>query len=138
VDQEATLLQVECGPLKLANPIMTASGTFGYGPEMSEFFDLKVPGAVVVKTVTLNPRAGNPAPRMVEVPGGILNSIGLPNGGAEHFARNILPAVRGKAACLIVNIAGETWEQFGEVAARLAAEPGIDAFVPSPASMPSS
>ena len=73
------MLQVECGPLKLANPIMTASGTFGYGPEMSEFFDLTVPGAVVVKTVTLNPRAGNPAPRMVEVGTALAKKNGLAN-----------------------------------------------------------
>src|SRR5262249_5726020 len=109
-------------------PIMAASGTFGYGPEMAEFFDLRLPGAVVVKTVTLHPRSGNPPPRMVEVPGGILNSIGLPNGGVEHFARDVLPGVRGKTSCLIVNIAGESWDQFGAVAEPLAGEAGIDAL----------
>lgn len=122
------MLSVQVGPLRLANPVMSASGTFGSGTEMERFFDLKVPGAVVLKTVTLHPRIGNPPPRIAELPGGLLNSIGLPNKGVYAFVEEELPRIAGKTACLVVNFAGEREEEFPRVAAVLAGGPGIDAL----------
>ena len=95
---------------------------------MERFFDLTVPGAVVLKTVTLHPRIGNPPPRIVEVPGGLLNSIGLPNPGVRAFLEEDLPRLAGKAARLVVNFAGEREEEFSEVAAALDGGAGIDAL----------
>ncbi len=107
---------------------MTASGTFGMGPEMERFFDLKIPGALVLKTITLHPRIGNPPPRIAETPGGLLNSIGLPNPGVHAFVKDQLPRLSGKASCLIVNFAGEREDEFAKVAALLAGKDGIDAL----------
>ncbi len=122
------MLSVEVGPLKLSNPVMSGSGTFGMGPEMERFFDLGIPGAVVLKTVTYKPRIGNPPPRIAEAPCGLLNSIGLPNKGVHAFVKEQLPQIRGKASCLIVNFAGEREEEFAETAAVLSREEGIDAL----------
>ncbi|MEW6741976.1 MAG: dihydroorotate dehydrogenase [Planctomycetota bacterium] len=121
-------LGVSLGSLHLANPVLSASGTFGYGAEMGEFFDLSLPGAVIVKSVTVRPRIGNPPPRLVETAGGILNSIGLPNAGIDHFIEVTLPSLRGRPRCLVVNIAGETSAEFGELADRLDRAAGIDAL----------
>jgi dihydroorotate dehydrogenase (NAD+) catalytic subunit len=122
------LLSVELGPLRLENPIMTASGTFGMGPEMERFFDLKIPGALVLKTITLNPRIGNPPQRLAESASGLLNSIGLQNPGVHAFVQDHLPLLAGKASCLIVNFAGEREEEFAKTAAVLDGREGIDAL----------
>ncbi|HEX5011947.1 MAG TPA: dihydroorotate dehydrogenase [Planctomycetota bacterium] len=125
---QAVDLSVQVGPLRLANPIMTASGTAGLGLEMEPFWDLGEAGAVVVKTITKQPRRGNPMPRLCETPSGLLNSIGLPNKGIDAFIDVTLPKLRGKAACLIVNIAGTCTGEFGELAARLDGAEGVDAL----------
>lgn len=107
--------------LGLANPLLSASGTFGHEDEMAGWIDLREPGAVVLKTVTLHPRRGNPPPRIVEVPGGILNSIGLPNEGIDHLVSVTLPVLRGRTAALVVNVAGERVDEFAVIGDRLAA-----------------
>ena len=114
-------LETEIGGLRLANPVLSASGTFGHEDEMAAWVDLREPGAVVLKTVTLHPRRGNPPPRIVEVAGGILNSIGLPNEGVDHLISVTLPRMRGRCSALIVNVAGERVPEFGIIGARLAA-----------------
>jgi dihydroorotate dehydrogenase (NAD+) catalytic subunit len=121
-------LSVQVGPLKLANPIMTASGTAGVGKEMEPFWDLSVAGAVVVKTITKVPRKGNPMPRLAETASGLLNSIGLPNKGIDHFISEALPGLAGKADCLVVNLAGGSTAEFAELAGRLDGLPGVDAL----------
>lgn len=121
-------LAVEVGPLRLANPIMTASGTAGLGLELEPFFDLSAAGAIVVKTITKKPRKGNPMPRLAETPSGLLNSIGLPNKGIDHFIAVTLPALAGKADCLVVNLAGGSVDEFAELAGRLDGLAGIDAL----------
>jgi dihydroorotate dehydrogenase (NAD+) catalytic subunit len=121
-------LSVRVGPLELANPIMTASGTAGLGLEMEPFFDLSVAGAIVVKTLTKDPRKGNPLPRLAETPSGLLNSIGLPNKGVDDFLDRILPQLQDKPGCLIVNIAGTCQGEFGELAARFEGQAGVDAL----------
>lgn len=123
-----TLINVNVGPLKLQNPIMTASGTFGMGPEMERFFDLKVPGAVVLKTITYHPRKGNAPPRLAETPAGLMNSIGLPNPGVKKFVDEQLPLLAGKSECLVVNFAGERQEEFPMTSAILDGKEGIDAL----------
>ena len=95
---------------------------------MEPFWDLRAAGAVVVKTITKKPRRGNPMPRLCETPSGLLNSIGLPNKGIDTFLEVTLPRLRGKSACLIVNIAGTCTGEFGELAARLDAAEGVDAL----------
>jgi len=114
-------LETEVGGLKLASPVLSASGTFGHEDEMAAWIDLREPGAVVLKTVTLHPRRGNPPPRIVEVPGGILNSIGLPNEGVDHLIAVTLPRMRGRCSSLVVNVAGERVPEFGVVGEKLAA-----------------
>lgn len=121
-------LSVQVGPLHLSNPIMTASGTAGLGLELEPFWDLREAGAVVVKTITMQPRRGNPMPRLCETPSGLLNSIGLPNKGARHFLDVTLPKLRGKAACLVVNIAGTCTGEFAELAGMVGAAGGVDAL----------
>ena len=105
-------LSVTIGKIKLKNPVMVASGTFGYAEEYADFIDLKKLGAVVSKTITLKPRKGNPASRTCETPGGMLNSIGLENPGLEHFIREKLPALKKTGVPVIVSIASEKdpWE----------------------------
>jgi dihydroorotate dehydrogenase (NAD+) catalytic subunit len=115
-----TTLKTQVGPWSLENPVMTASGTFGHEDEMAAWLDLKVPGAVVLKTVTLHPRAGNPPPRIVETPGGILNSIGLPNEGLGHLLSVTRERMRGRCSALVANLAGERIGEFGEIARRVA------------------
>jgi len=114
-------LDIDVAGLKLKNPVLTASGTFGHEDEMASWIDLREPGAVVLKTVTLHPRRGNPPPRIVEVAGGILNSIGLPNEGIDHLISATLPRMRGRCSALVVNVAGERLPEFGEIGAKLAA-----------------
>lgn len=109
-------LSVKIGKMNLKNPIMTASGTFGFGREFEDFFDISKIGAVVVKGLTLKPRKGNLGPRIAETPSGILNSIGLENPGVEDFIKAELPYLKSKGATVIANIAGNTIEEYCEMA----------------------
>jgi len=121
-------LSVEVGPLKLKNPVLAASGTFGYGLEFSELVDLRVLGGVVVKGLSLQPRAGNPPPRIVETPCGMLNAIGLANIGLEMFLKEKLPALRKLDTTVIVNIYGHTIEEYALLAAALKGVEGVSAI----------
>lgn len=117
----APLLGVEIGSLKMANPVMTASGTFGYGEEFADLLDISSLGAYIVKGTTLHPRQGNDYPRMAETPSGMLNAVGLQNKGVDYFASEIYPRIRRQGSNLIVNISGNTPEEYAEAARRLAA-----------------
>ncbi len=119
---------VELGFLKLKNPILTASGTFGYGEEMASFVDLAQLGAVVCKTVTRHPRAGNPPPRTCETASGMLNAIGLQNVGVERFIKEKMPFLREFDVPLFVNIAGESVEDFAFLARTLSEVEGVAAL----------
>ena len=121
-------LRVRIGSLELATPVGTASGTYGKGLEFKPFYDVSRLGCIVVKTITTEPRAGNPPPRLVESPGGLLNSIGLPNPGVDAYIETILPKLRTLGAPLVINIAGTSIDDFGTLAARFAAEEGVDAL----------
>lgn len=121
-------LSVHLGPLRLKNPVMVASGTFGYGEEYADFIDLSRLGAVVVKGISLKPRAGNPPPRLVETPAGMINAIGLENVGLEKFLEVKLPYLRDQGVPVIVNIFGNLLEEYSELASRLDGVPGIAAL----------
>jgi len=121
-------LRVRVGPLNLKNPVLTASGTFGYGREFSSLMDLNRLGGIVVKGVSLNPREGNPPPRIVETPCGMLNAIGLANIGLEAFLKEKLPWLRKLDTAVIVNIYGHSVEEYGAVAAGLRGAEGISAL----------
>ena len=118
-------LTVEIGKLKLRNPVMTASGTFGYGEEYSEFMDLNRLGAVVVKGLSLLPKEGNPPPRIVETAGGMLNAIGLQNIGIERFIQEKLPFLKQFNTPVIVNFFGDSVEEYTKAAERLSTGEGI-------------
>ncbi len=120
-------LNVRLGRLELSNPILVASGTFGYVREMAGFIRLERLGGVIPKTVTRRPRAGNPTPRTVETPSGLLNAIGLDNDGIGHFIEHHLPYLRTVGTAVIANIAGEDEDQFVEMAAAIGEEPGLAA-----------
>lgn len=113
---------MELAGIKLKNPVMVASGTFGWGREYSDYLDLNKLGAIVTKSITLKPREGNPPPRIVETPSGMLNSIGLQNEGIEHFLKEDLPFLARFDTPTIVNIAGESIEEYAELAKRLSKE----------------
>ena len=121
-------LRVKIGALELKNPVLTASGTFGYGREFSSLIDLDLLGGIVVKGVSLKPREGNPPPRIVETPCGMLNAIGLANVGLESFLKEKLPWLQGLNTAVIVNIYGHTVEEYGAVAAGLSGVKGISAI----------
>ncbi len=121
-------LKVNIGKISLPNPVMVASGTFGYGLEAEGFINIKKIGAVITKGISLKPRRGNPPPRIVEVYGGILNSIGLQNVGVEAFVMDKLPELRRAGARVIVNIFGDTTDEYREVARILDKEEGITAL----------
>lgn len=121
-------LSVEIAGLKLKNPVMTASGTFGYGLEFEPFFDIGRLGAVVVKGLSLKPKAGNPPPRVVETPAGMLNAIGLQNIGIDAFLEQKLPVLKEKNATVIVNFFGNTAEEYLELARKLDSAEGIHAL----------
>jgi dihydroorotate dehydrogenase (NAD+) catalytic subunit len=121
-------LSVVLGRLALTNPVLVASGTFGYVREMAPFVRLERLGGVIPKTVTFHPRAGNPTPRTVETASGLLNAIGLDNDGLAHFIGHHLPYLRTVGTAVIANIAGEDEDQFVTMAARLGAEPGLAAI----------
>ena len=118
-------MAVDIAGIKLKNPVMVASGTFGYGEEYSELIDLNKLGAIVTKSVTLNPRPGNPPPRICETPAGMLNSIGLQNDGLKVFIEKQLPFLSKFDLPVIVNVAGETIEEYVEVARALSKEPKV-------------
>lgn len=121
-------LSVDIAGLKLKNPVMTASGTFGYGLEFEPFFDIGSLGAVVVKGLSLQPKAGNPPPRVVETPAGMLNAIGLQNIGIDAFLEQKMPRLKEKGATVIVNFFGNTAEEYLELTRRLDGEEGIHAL----------
>ena len=120
-------LNVRLGRLALANPVLVASGTFGYVREMAGFLRLERLGGVIPKTVTRRARAGNPTPRTAETASGLLNAIGLDNDGIDHFRSHHLPYLRTVGTAIIANIAGEDEDQFVEMAAMLGDEPGVAA-----------
>lgn len=105
--------------LTLRNPVMTASGTFGYGSEYADFIDLNRLGGIIVKGTTLNPRQGNPYPRMAETPSGMLNAVGLQNPGVDAFVRDIYPTVKDIDTAIVVNVSGASPEDYAEVCRRL-------------------
>jgi dihydroorotate dehydrogenase (NAD+) catalytic subunit len=121
-------LGIKIGPLELKNPVLAASGTFGYGQEFFPLVDPALLGAVVVKGLSLKPRAGNPPPRIVETPCGMLNAIGLANVGVEAFLREKLPWLREKGAVVIANIYGHSLEEYGTLAAALRGVEGVSAL----------
>ncbi|MGA7495762.1 MAG: dihydroorotate dehydrogenase [Isosphaeraceae bacterium] len=120
-------LRVTLGRLQLKNPVLVASGTFGYVREMAGFVHLERLGGVIPKTVTFRPRAGNPTPRTVETASGMLNAIGLDNDGISHFRKHHLPYLRTVGTAVIANIAGEDEDQFVAMAELLGQEPGLAA-----------
>lgn len=115
-------LTTRLGPLGLANPVLVASGTFGFGMEMARISDVKNLGAVVMKSLTLKPRSGNPPPRIAETPSGMLNAIGLENPGIDGFLKTILPQAKNLGVPLIANIAGGSVDEYAELARRISAE----------------
>ncbi|PKL52527.1 MAG: dihydroorotate dehydrogenase [Nitrospira bacterium HGW-Nitrospira-1] len=119
-------LEVCIGKLRLKNPVMTASGAFGYGEEYAEFIDLNRLGAVVVKGLSLTPKEGNPAPRIVETPSGMLNAIGLQNIGIERFIKEKIPFLKQFNTSVIVNFFGDSIEEYAMAAERLSCVDGID------------
>lgn len=111
---------IQIGGITLKNPVMTASGTYGYGLEYSDFIDLSKLGGIVVKGTTLNPRQGNPYPRMAETPSGMLNAVGLQNKGIEYFCSEIYPSIKDIDTHMIVNVSGSTVEDYMATAERIA------------------
>ncbi len=118
-------LTTKIGPITLDNPIFTASGTYGTGKEYSQYISLSQLGALVTKGVTLDYRSGNPYPRMVETPAGILNSIGLQNGGVDYFIKEEIPHLEKLSIPVIVNIAGRRLRDYEELARRLSEQPAV-------------
>ena len=114
--------------LTITNPVMTASGTFGYGLEYSDFIDLNRLGGVLVKGTTLHPRQGNPYPRMAETPSGMLNAVGLQNKGVDYFCEHIYPTISGYNTAMIVNVSGSQVEDYIETAEKINALEGIPAI----------
>ena len=112
-------LRTSIGKLKLANPVMTASGTFGYGTEFADFVDLNRLGGVIVKGTTLHHREGNPYPRMAETPAGMLNAVGLQNKGVEYFCEYIYPTIKDYKTNMIVNVSGSAIEDYVATAERI-------------------
>jgi dihydroorotate dehydrogenase (NAD+) catalytic subunit len=120
-------LHVNIGALQLKNPVLTASGTFGYGEEFADFIDLNRLGGFIVKGTTLNHREGNPYPRMVETPSGMLNAVGLQNKGVDYFINNIYPRIKDLDTQVIVNVSGASIADYVEVCERLKACENIHA-----------
>ena len=121
-------LNVQIGDLRLKNPVMTASGTFGYGLEFQDFVPLDGLGGIIVKGTTLKPREGNDYPRMAETPMGMLNCVGLQNKGVDYFCEHIYPQLKGIDTQWIVNVSGSSPEDYAECAARIDALEGIHAI----------
>lgn len=120
-------LNVNIGSLSLKNPVLTASGTFGYGIEFSDFIDLERLGGFIVKGTTLEPRQGNDYPRMAETPSGMLNAVGLQNKGVDYFIDHIYPDIRHFDSKIIVNVSGATPDDYAEVCRRIAERTSIEA-----------
>ena len=114
--------------LAIKNPVMTASGTFGYGLEYGDFIDLNRLGGVLVKGTTLHPRQGNPYPRMAETPSGMLNAVGLQNKGVDYFCEHIYPTISGYDTAMIVNVSGSQVEDYIETAEKINTLEGIPAI----------
>ena len=114
--------------LTIKNPVMTASGTFGYGTEYEDFIDLNRLGGILVKGTTLHPRQGNPYPRMAETPSGMLNAVGLQNKGVDYFCEHIYPKIRGYEMAMIVNVSGSQIEDYIETAEKINALEDIPAI----------
>ena len=121
-------LKVNIGKLELKNPVMTASGTFGYGPEYADFVELSEIGGIIVKGTTLNPRQGNDYPRMAETASGMLNCVGLQNKGVDYFCEHIYPEIKDIDTNMIVNVSGSSPEDYAECAARIDALDNIPAI----------
>lgn len=121
-------LSVKIKDLRLKNPVMTASGTFGYGPEFADFVNLEDIGGIIVKGTTLNPRQGNDYPRMAETPSGMLNCVGLQNKGVDYFCKHIYPEIKSIGTNMIVNVSGSSPEDYAECAARIAVLDNIPAI----------
>ena len=113
-------MAVEIGALKMKNPMLTASGTFGFGEEFADFIDLERLGGFIVKGTTLEPREGNPYPRMAETPSGMLNAVGLQNKGVDHFISEIYPRLKGLDTNVLVNVSGAKIEDYVAAAVRKA------------------
>lgn len=118
-------MTVEIAGIKMRNPVMTASGTFGYGEEFAEYMDLESIGALITKGLSLKPKAGNSTPRIVETPGGMLNAIGLQNVGIEAFIAKKMPFLSEINTPVIVNLYGNSLEEYGELAARVDGIEGV-------------
>jgi len=116
---DKTCLKVEIAGIKLKNPVMTASGTFGYGQEYTPFVNLNRLGAIILKGITLKPKRGNPPPRVIETPSGMLNAIGLQNVGVEVLIKEKLPYFKKFNTPVIINISGDTIEEYVELTQRL-------------------
>ncbi len=127
-DENEPDLRVRIGSLQLANPVMTASGTFGYAREFENLVNLHRLGAVIVKGISLHPRAGNPPPRIVETACGMLNAIGLQNVGVDRFISEKMPYLQGLLVPVIVNILGDSIAEYEEITTRLADVPGVAAI----------
>ncbi len=124
----AVVLKTSLGYLSLKNPVMSASGTFGYGAEYMPYGDIRSLGAIIVKGLSLEPRAGNPLPRIAETPSGMLNAVGLQNDGVESFVRDKLPVLPWKDVPVIANIYAHSPADFASLADILSAEPGVAAL----------
>lgn len=128
-------LGISIGDLKFKNPVMTASGTFGYGPEFDDFMDVSRLGAIFIKGLTLEPREGNRYPRMAETPAGMLNAVGLQNKGVDYFEKSIYPKIKDYDTQIIVNINGNYIEDYVNLAIRMDALdriPGIELNISCP------
>ncbi len=112
-------LSVKIGQLQMKNPVMTASGTFGYGEEYADFMDISKIGGIIVKGTTLHKREGNPYPRMAETPSGMLNAVGLQNKGVDYFVEHIYPRIKDIDTQMIVNVSGSAIEDYVATAARI-------------------
>lgn len=121
-------MAVRVGGMEMRNPVMTASGTFGYGTEFTDFMPLSALGAYIIKGTTLEPREGNPYPRMAETPSGMLNAVGLQNKGVDYFIENIYPGIKDYDSNLVVNVSGSRPEDYAEVARRLSHLDGVKAI----------
>ena len=128
-------LNVNIGELQMKNPVMTASGTFGYGEEYADFVDLSRIGGIIVKGTTLHKREGNPYPRMAETPSGMLNAVGLQNKGVQHFVDHIYPRIKDIQTCMIVNVSGSMVDDYmktAEIINELVNIPAIELNISCP------
>ena len=128
-------LNVNINTLQLKNPVMTASGTFGYGLEFADFIDLRQIGGIIVKGTTLNHREGNPYPRMAETPSGMLNAVGLQNKGVDYFVENIYPKIKDIQTNIIVNVSGsdiDSYVKTAEIINELDCIPAIELNISCP------